>query len=81
MAKSMAWHLTLGVIDDPVKGTSDAGSKLKRDKIWDWFIVDFMSRFAADGGLLIIMTRWHVDDLIGRAQENLPDLRCCAIPR
>jgi hypothetical protein len=31
-----------------------------------WFTDDFFNRFAKDAGLLIIMTRWHVDDVLGR---------------
>lgn len=68
-------ELHLGVIDDPVKGRAEAQSKLVRDKTWDWFVDDFMGRFAKDGGCLVIMTRWHVDDLLGRALERMEDFR------
>jgi hypothetical protein len=67
-------ELNLAVIDDPVKGRWEADSKHSRDKTWAWFTDDLLPRFAADGGLLLIMTRWHVDDLHGRAQEKFPDL-------
>src|ERR1700730_9946423 len=66
--------LNLGVIDDPVKGRLEANSKLTRDKTWIWFTDDFYPRFAANAGLLIIMTRWHVDDLLGRVQAKFPGL-------
>lgn len=58
--------LDLGVMDDPVKGRAAAGSKAQRDKTWDWFTDDFFTRFAESAGLLAIMTRWHLDDVIGR---------------
>jgi hypothetical protein len=48
-------ELHLGVIDDPLKGRAEAYSKLIRDKTWDWFVDDFLSRFAKDGALLIAL--------------------------
>jgi hypothetical protein len=58
------------VIDDPLKGRAEAHSPTIRDKTWEWFADDFMSRFAKDGALLIVMTRWHTDDLLGRFLEK-----------
>jgi predicted phage terminase large subunit-like protein len=63
-------ELHLGVIDDPVKGRAEAQSKTTRDKIWHWFADDWGARFAKDAGMLIIMTGWHVDDLLGRFIEK-----------
>jgi predicted phage terminase large subunit-like protein len=40
---------------------------LIRDKTWEWFTDDFLTRLSKDAGLLIIMTRWHIDDLLGRS--------------
>jgi predicted phage terminase large subunit-like protein len=73
--------LNLGVVDDPVKGSAEANSKLHRDKTWAWFTDDFFNRFAKDAGLLIIMTRWHVDDVLGRMLERFgDDLRVLRYP-
>jgi hypothetical protein len=72
--------LHLGVIDDPVKGRSEANSQLIRDKTWLWFTDDFRPRFAKDSALLIIMTRWHVDDLVGRLVDREPDVRVLSYP-
>jgi predicted phage terminase large subunit-like protein len=59
-------ELHLGVLDDFVKDRAEANSKIQRDHVWDWFTDVFMTRFAANSALLIICTRWHVDDLLGR---------------
>jgi predicted phage terminase large subunit-like protein len=59
-------QLNLGIVDDPLKGRAEANQKTTRDKIWTWFTDDFCSRFHADAGMLIIQTRWHTDDLVGR---------------
>jgi predicted phage terminase large subunit-like protein len=68
-------ELHLGVIDDPVKGRAEALSKVNRDRTWNWFADDFLTRFAANAGLLVIMTRWHVDDLLGRLIAKCPDMK------
>ena len=62
--------LDIGVIDDPIKGREQAGSKTVRDKVWDWLTDDFFSRFSETAGLLAILTRWHVDDPIGRLRAK-----------
>jgi predicted phage terminase large subunit-like protein len=73
-------ELHLGIVDDPVKGQAEAKSKRIRDRTWDCFVDDFMSRFAADSALLIIMTRWHIDDLVGRFMLKEPKLRKLIYP-
>ncbi len=73
--------LDLGIIDDPIKGREEAGSKAIRDKTWDWLTDDFFSRFADDAGLLCILTRWHIDDPIGRLKEKFGEgVRCVSYP-
>lgn len=73
-------QLHLGVIDDPVKGRREASSRLMRDATWKWFTDDYYNRFAKDGALLVIMTRWHVDDLLGRLIEHYPELKVLRYP-
>lgn len=62
--------LDLGVIDDPIKGREQANSITIRDKTYDWLTDDFFTRFSEEAGLLCILTRWHVDDPIGRMLEH-----------
>lgn len=67
----------IGIIDDPVKNRKEAESKTFRDNVWDWFKSTFSTRFFGAGGrIILLMTRWHQDDLAGRllklAAEN-PD--------
>jgi predicted phage terminase large subunit-like protein len=64
--------LDLGIIDDPMKGRAEAQSKTTRDRTWEWLVDDFFSRFSKDAGMIMIMTRWHVDDPIGRWLEYFP---------
>ena len=73
-------ELHLGVIDDPHKGRAEAMSKAVREKTFSWFVDDFGARFAANSGMLILMTRWHVDDLLGRYLEKFPETRLVRFP-
>lgn len=66
--------LDLGIIDDPIKGREAAGSETIRNKTWEWFLDDFFTRFSEEAALLGIMTRWHVDDLVGRMKDLFPDM-------
>ena len=54
------------VIDDPVKNREDAESQNNRDSSWDWYTSTAYTRLAPGGGILVILTRWHDDDLAGR---------------
>jgi len=54
------------VIDDPVKNRDDAESQNARDSTWDWYTSTAYTRLAPGGGVLVILTRWHDDDLAGR---------------
>lgn len=55
----------IGIIDDPVKDRQDAESAVLRQQIKDWYSSTFYTRLAPGGGVLVIMTRWHEDDLAG----------------
>jgi predicted phage terminase large subunit-like protein len=62
--------LDLAVIDDPIKGRAEASSEVTRDKTWNWITDDVFSRFSETAGLIMIMTRWHLDDPAGRFLEH-----------
>lgn len=72
--------LDLGAIDDPIKGRAEANSPSVRDSSWDWFTDDFFTRFSEKAGLLIILTRWHVDDPVGRLIEVDKGLKLLSYP-
>lgn len=63
----------IAIIDDPIKGAADANSKRIRDTIWDWYNGDLLTRIRNDSKIIIIMTRWHNDDLAGRLLDKEPD--------
>src|SRR5690606_40663283 len=44
------------------------------EKHWSWFVNTMLSRLETGGKIIIIMTRWHTDDLAGRALRELPEV-------
>lgn len=56
----------VGIIDDPFKNAEEAASQTIRDKVWEWYRSTFRTRLAPGGAIVLVMTRWHEDDLAGR---------------
>jgi len=56
----------IGVIDDMFKDRKEAESLTIRDARWDWLRSTFMTRQEGASLIIIINTRWHEDDLVGR---------------
>ena len=54
------------VIDDPIKSAEEAYSSTYREKLWRWWQFDLRSRLEPTGVIVLIMSRWHDDDLVGR---------------
>lgn len=64
--------------DDLVKDRRAAESKAERDSLWDWW--ENVAKVRARR-MLLMMTRWHADDIAGRLQEREPgEWRVLAIP-
>jgi len=57
------------IIDDPVKNIEEAESKNQRDRVWDWYRTVARTRLQPDASIVLIMSRWHQDDLAGRLLE------------
>lgn len=72
--------LDVGVIDDPIKGREQANSVTIREKTWNWLNDDFFTRFSDNAGLLIILTRWHLDDPVGRLLLANPKIKVLRYP-
>lgn len=54
------------VIDDPIKDRKEADSALIRDNVWEWWTDSASTRLAPGAPVVLILTRWHEDDLAGR---------------
>jgi predicted phage terminase large subunit-like protein len=68
------------LIDDPVKSQAEADSPGGRDHLWSWFRSDLITRLKPGGRILLIMTRWHPDDLGGRILESGDQWRSLRLP-
>ncbi len=53
-------------LDDPIGHTEEVDSLEKRDRLWRWFWSDLRTRLRPGGRIVLIMTRWHEDDIAGR---------------
>lgn len=60
------------IIDDPIRNRQDANSPAYREKIWNEWKATLSTRLQPGGSVIIILTRWHEDDLVGRILENDP---------
>ena len=58
------------MVDDIVKNRSSADSELQREKTWKEWTSTLRTRLHGDGRIIIIITRWHEDDLAGRLLDR-----------
>lgn len=63
------------IVDDPIKTREEAESMTKRNKVWDFYTASLENRMQPEAnGLppiqIVILTRWHPDDLAGRLMET-----------
>lgn len=56
-------------IDDPIKSRMEADSQTFRNRVWEWYTDDLLTRREPGAKMVLIMTRWHMDDLAGRILE------------
>lgn len=73
------------LIDDPHKDRQDADSTIMRRRAKDWFQSVAYTRLMPDASIVVMLTRWHEDDLAGwllreRAQENWEIINIPAVP-
>ncbi|HGE3091058.1 TPA: phage terminase large subunit [Streptococcus pneumoniae] len=61
------------IIDDLIKSALEANNANILEGHWEWFTNTMLSRFEEGGKLIIIMTRWHSEDLAGKALSKLPE--------
>jgi len=54
------------IIDDPVKNSQEAQSETTRQAHHEWWKSTARTRLQKDAGVILVMTRWHEDDLVGR---------------
>jgi predicted phage terminase large subunit-like protein len=69
------------VIDDPVKSQVEADSPAARELAWNWYRSDLVTRLTPGGRVVLVMTRWHDDDLGGRLlAQSGPQWRILRLP-
>jgi predicted phage terminase large subunit-like protein len=64
----------LFIIDDPVKDAEEANSVADQERKWNWWRQVAQTRLEPGGVVVLMMTRWHENDLGGRILEHEKDL-------
>jgi predicted phage terminase large subunit-like protein len=59
------------IVDDPFKNRVEAESSARRERIWEAFTDALYTRIEPRGSCIVLHTRWHEDDLIGRLVGEL----------
>lgn len=54
------------IIDDPVKDAEEAQSRIERDRLHEWYQRTLRTRLEPGGKIVLVMSRWHEDDLTAR---------------
>jgi predicted phage terminase large subunit-like protein len=60
----------LAIIDDPIKNREESDSERHRDNVWHWYTSTLYTRLMPGGAIVLMMTRWHEDDLAARVQAS-----------
>jgi predicted phage terminase large subunit-like protein len=63
------------IVDDPIKNNEEAQSPVMRDHLWDWWQSVFLTRREPGGKVIVVMSRWHEDDLIARLLNTETGMR------
>ncbi len=64
----------IAIIDDPVKDALEAYSGTYRERVWEWYLNVLETRLHNNSSVILIMTRWHEDDLAGRLLKAEPGM-------
>jgi hypothetical protein len=68
------------IIDDSVKFWAEADSQTFRDALYDWYRGELTARLKPGGRIVLIMTRWHEDDIAGRLLLTETGWDCLRLP-
>lgn len=58
------------IMDDLYKDYAEGNSPVIRESAWDWYTTVVKTRLHNDSQQLIVFTRWHEEDIIGRIEQN-----------
>ena len=60
----------VSILDDVYKDYAEGNSPIVRNAAWKWYTTVVRTRLHNDSQELIVFTRWHDDDLIGRIEKS-----------
>lgn len=60
----------VSILDDVYKDYTEANSPVIRSTAWDWYTSVVRTRLHNDSQELIVFTRWHEEDIIGKIEKS-----------
>jgi predicted phage terminase large subunit-like protein len=64
------------IVDDPIKNSEAANSEVERNNLWEWWTTTFLTRRdSVQTKVIVIMSRWHSDDLVARLMAHRSTMR------
>ncbi len=60
------------LVDDYIKNAKEAASETTRKGLYDWFTSTVFTRLEPGATIIILVTRWHPDDVVGRLLKKFP---------
>lgn len=60
----------ISILDDVYKDYAEGNSPVIRESAWKWYTTVVRTRLHNNSQELIVFTRWHEDDLIGRLEQS-----------
>ena len=76
----LGFRADLLLLDDPIRSREEAFSQTVRESVWDWFHASARTRLRPGGAQILIMTRFHEDDLAGRLLQREADWAVMNLP-
>lgn len=70
-AAIVGFRADIALLDDPIAGREQADSETEREKTYQWYLNDLWTRLKPGAAVVLIMQRWHEDDLAGRLLRDM----------
>ncbi len=61
------------ILDDYTRSRADAESEIKRQSAWEAFTNDFLTRRSKVCVVIVLATRWHSLDIVGRIEKKMAE--------
>lgn len=68
------------IADDLIADKAQAESQNERERVWDWWNTVFYTRKQSKSGIILVETRWHLDDPAGKLEDQQKRNEAAGVP-